>query len=140
MDEKDSLMTSSASATRARRWCSAAVSRATGARARSSAGGRPTVRIRTAGGITDRHFCPVLEFIESRDCNNLAGLQSLHGGNASVGGPNRDVLHGSGLIGLDEVHKSALGVSLDGCRRSQRGILLGIHQQSCIHKLIGKQS
>ena len=71
--------------------------------------------------------------------NHIARLHALHRRDASIGRADRDGLHRSGLVGLNDIHECALCVSLDRRRRNQRCVLLRIHQKPRIHELARKE-
>src|SRR5271154_4702025 len=104
----------------------------------SGGGVRGTVAI--GRRLLDGNLHAILKFVESRDGDHIAGVHSLHGRVAAIGGPDRDGLNRGGLIGLHDIYERALGIALDGRRGNQRGILLGIHQKPRVHKLVWEES
>jgi hypothetical protein len=83
-------------------------------------------------------FYSILQFVEPGHRKHIAGLNSLHRRSVAIGGPYRDVLDRGRLIRLDQIHKCVLRIPLNRRSRNQRGVLLRIHQQPRIDKLIRK--
>src|SRR5208282_5377323 len=72
-----------------------------------------------ARGRANRNLNAVLQFVESIDSNHFLRLQTLHGGHGSVRGAGRNGPQGSGLVTLNYVDISALGVALNRGSRNQ---------------------
>jgi hypothetical protein len=89
--------------------------------------------------IERRYFDSLLKLVEAVGCDYLARLKTLHGCVISIRYAYRDTAQGGGLIGLDQIHERALGISLDGRRGNNCDSTQCIDQQAGIHELTGKE-
>src|SRR5277367_4495081 len=102
---------------------------------RSGVGGTTVVGRR----LLDRYLDAVLELVETGDRNHVAGIHTLHGGRAAVGGADGYGLDRGGLIGFHDINERALGIALNRRSGHQGGVRLRIHQEPRVHKLIREQ-
>src|SRR5208282_361287 len=124
MDEKDSRMRGSVLA-------------AAGASIRAS-GRNGLVHVTLAGlslwagssgvrfGGANGNFGPIQKLVEAVHRYHFLRFKTLDGGHVSIGSAGRNRPNGGGLVALDHVDISALGVALYRGRRNQSHIVLGV--------------
>src|ERR1700730_9661807 len=98
-----------------------------------------SARVRFILIVERRYFDSLLKLVEAVGCDYLARLKTLHGCVISIRYAYRDTAQGGGLIGLDQIHERALGISLDGRSGNNCDSTQCIDQQAGIHELTGKE-
>src|SRR5208282_193534 len=137
MDERDSLRRGSVFASGA----STASSRRSGwalvilAGLGLLAGSCATFRRRANG-----NFRAIQKLVESSHSNNFLRLNALHGGHRPIRSAGCNRPHGGGLVTLNQVDISALGVALNRRSRDQSRIVLRVDEQFDVHELAREKS
>ena len=87
-----------------------------------------------AGGDCD----VILQLVEAAGSNDVSRVNAFHLGDAAVGYAGLYAAHMSDIV-LNYVHERCRAILLNGRCRNQGHALQSVHQQTRIHKLIGKE-
>src|SRR5580704_3843127 len=80
----------------------------------------------------------VLQLVKAAVGNHVRWIDTFDGGLTGIRDAWLDVADLGGII-LDDVDKRGLAIMLNGRGRNQSDSLQGIHQQSGVYELVGKQ-
>ncbi len=100
------------------------------------AGGSTAAFRRRANG----NFRAIKKLVESIHSNHLLRFNSLHGGHRPIRSAGCNRPHGGGLVALNRVDISALGVALNRRSRNQSHIVLRVDEQFDVHELAREKS